>query len=102
MKEIQQETKAIETYSLFEFCQKIQESILQGFRFDFESNQNFPTAFGSMLVCGMVRVNEDRMVKMNAEKEVQPEDIDGTPENLEEKQVKSGGSTRKSRKVEVE
>ena len=94
MKEMQQETKAIETYSLFEFCQKVQESILQGFRFDFESNQNFPTAFGSMLVCGMIRVG--------TEKEVQPEDLDGTNANTEEKQVKSGASTRKSRKVEVE
>lgn len=43
----------IETYSLYEFCQEVQEAVLSGWRFDFESNDNFPTAFGSMLVAGM-------------------------------------------------
>jgi hypothetical protein len=49
------EIKRIETYSLFEFCQVIQENILNGWRFDFESNENAPIAFGSMLVAGMVK-----------------------------------------------
>lgn len=48
-------TKRIETYSLFEFCQAVQESVIEGWRFDFESNELFPTAFGSMLVTGMVK-----------------------------------------------
>jgi len=48
----------IETYSLFEFCQKVQEAILSGWRFDFESNDNFPTAFGSMLVAGMKQAED--------------------------------------------
>lgn len=49
------EIKKIETYSLYEFCQAVQESIIEGWRFDFESNELFPTAFGSMLVTGMVK-----------------------------------------------
>ena len=49
------ETKRIETYSLFEFCDKTQQAILEGWRFDFESNENAPIAFGSMLVTGMVK-----------------------------------------------
>ena len=49
------EIKRIETYSLYEFCQAVQQSIIEGWRFDFESNENFPTAFGSMLVTGMVK-----------------------------------------------
>jgi hypothetical protein len=49
------EIKKIETYSLYEFCQAVQESVLEGWRFDFESNENFPVAFGSMLVTGMVK-----------------------------------------------
>ncbi len=49
------EIKKIETYSLYEFCQAVQQSILEGWRFDFESNENFPTAFGSMLITGMVK-----------------------------------------------
>lgn len=52
------EIKRIETYSLYEFCQAVQQSIIEGWRFDFESNENFPTAFGSMLVTGMVKKPE--------------------------------------------
>jgi hypothetical protein len=52
------EIKKIETYSLYEFCQAVQQSIIEGWRFDFESNDLFPTAFGSMLVTGMVKKPE--------------------------------------------
>jgi len=52
------EIKKIETYSLYEFCQAVQQSIIEGWRFDFESNELFPTAFGSMLVTGMVKAGE--------------------------------------------
>lgn len=48
------QTLKIEAYSLFEFCQKVQDGIKQGYVFDFDSNANFPTAFGSLLVAGMV------------------------------------------------
>lgn len=47
-------TLKIEAYSLFEFCQQVQKAILEGFRFDFDSNEHFPTAFGSLLVAGLV------------------------------------------------
>lgn len=49
------EIKRIETYSLYEFCKEVQDAVLSGWRFDFESNSNFPTAFGTMLVAGMVQ-----------------------------------------------
>ena len=49
------EIKKIETYSLYEFCQAVEQSVIEGWRFDFESNELFPTAFGSMLVTGMVK-----------------------------------------------
>ena len=52
------QTKRIETYSLFEFCQVVEQSIIEGWRFDFESNELFPTAFGSMLVSGMVKADD--------------------------------------------
>jgi hypothetical protein len=52
------EIKKIETYSLYEFCEKVQQSIIEGWRFDFESNELFPTAFGSMLVTGMVKTGD--------------------------------------------
>lgn len=52
------EIKRIETYSLYEFCQAVQQAVIEGWRFDFESNELFPTAFGSMLVTGMIKAEE--------------------------------------------
>lgn len=57
------EIKRIETYSLYEFCQAVQQSIIEGWRFDFESNELFPTAFGSMLVTGMVKAQKETQDK---------------------------------------
>ena len=56
------EIKRIETYSLYEFCQAVQQAVIEGWRFDFESNELFPTAFGSMLVTGMVKAQEKAQV----------------------------------------
>jgi hypothetical protein len=59
------EIKRIETYSLYEFCQAVQQSVIEGWRFDFESNDLFPTAFGSMLVTGMVKKPEVKQVVLS-------------------------------------
>ena len=67
------EIKKIETYSLYEFCQVIQQNIIEGWRFDFESNELFPTAFGSMLVAGMVKAEAEVEVTQD-NIEVQAED----------------------------
>lgn len=64
------QTLKIEAYSLFEFCQKVQEGITQGFVFDFDSNENFPTAFGSLLVAGMVPVKKTTEVPKGVELDV--------------------------------
>lgn len=64
------EIKRIETYSLYEFCQAVQQSIIEGWRFDFESNDLFPTAFGSMLVTGMVKAEEKPVVNTEDNAEV--------------------------------
>ena len=53
------QVKKIEAYSLYEFCSLVQDAIAEGYKFDFMSNANFPTAFGSLLVCGMVQEVED-------------------------------------------
>lgn len=73
-------TKRIETYSLYEFCQEVQESILDGFKFDFESNENFPTAFGSMLTCGLVKAVEVEVeVEAKVEETPAPTPTDEVP-----------------------
>jgi len=49
------QVKTIETYSLYEFCQAVQEAVIDGYRFDFNSNEKFPQAFGSLMTAGMVK-----------------------------------------------
>lgn len=65
------EIKRIETYSLYEFCKEVQEALVNGWRFDFDSNELFPTAFGTMLVAGMVKeeakVNTSKVQEDNTE-----------------------------------
>ena len=78
------EIKKIETYSLYEFCQVVQQSVIDGWRFDFESNELFPTAFGSMLVTGMVKAENKISVPSQLI-------IEETPEiNTQDNQVKRG------------
>ncbi len=52
-------TKSIEAYSLFEFCQKVQEAITEGWRFDLETNANAPTSFGAYLHAIMVKAEDE-------------------------------------------
>lgn len=84
--------KRIETYSLFEFCQAVEQAINEGWAFDLESNENTPIAYGSMLVAGMVK-------KVNKTKE-KPLDntADNTPVvNQEDNQVNQVKRGRKSK-----
>jgi hypothetical protein len=38
----------ITTYSLYDFLQEVQEVIIEGYRFDFESNEAYPQQIGSV------------------------------------------------------
>lgn len=49
------EVKRIESYSLLEFAEKVQEAVLEGYRLDVGSNENAPISFGSFQTCGMVK-----------------------------------------------
>ena len=88
------ETLRLDTYSLFEFCQRVQETIIAVWRFDFDSNENAPVAYGSMLTCGMIR--EELPVQ---EEKVVPEEVkEEQPESL----VSQGSSSKKvTRKAKV-
>lgn len=55
------QVKTIETYSLYEFCQAVQEAVIDGYRFDFNSNDKFPQAFGSLMTAGMVKVEAEEV-----------------------------------------
>jgi hypothetical protein len=41
------DTKEINAYGFAEFCREVQSLFEQGYKFDFESNAGFPTAFGT-------------------------------------------------------
>jgi hypothetical protein len=78
------EIKKIETYSLYEFCQVVQQSIIDGWRFDFDSNELFPTAFGSMLVTGMVKKPAET-VEDNTEDNTEDNAVDKLVEEFTDK-----------------
>lgn len=59
----------IEAYSLFEFCQKIQEALKDGFTFDFEKNSGVPTAFGSLHEVVLFKVLETEKRKYTKKSE---------------------------------
>lgn len=52
------QTKRIESYGLYDFCKDIEEALKAGYQFDFESIENFPTAYGTMFTCGLVQATE--------------------------------------------
>ena len=45
----------VQEFSLFEFCQRVQELIQQGYSFDFDSNDRFPMSYGSLITAGLVK-----------------------------------------------
>lgn len=50
--------KRIESYGLYDFCQDIEAAFKEGYVFDFDTNENFPTAYGTMLTCGLVKAGK--------------------------------------------
>ena len=50
--------KVIDSYSFGEFCEKVQEAILDGWRFDFSNNATYPTTFGSYYTVILVKDEE--------------------------------------------
>lgn len=52
----------VQEYGLFTFLMKVQELFEQGYRFDFEKNENVPTSYGTLLVANMFRKLEEKPV----------------------------------------
>ena len=72
------QVKEVTSYSFYEFCRDAQQAILQGYRFDFDSNANFPQQFGSMLTAIMLKEETIKKEPANelvgAAVEFEPED----------------------------
>ena len=67
-------TLSIDAYQLGEYSQKVQDAILDGYVFDFDSNENYPTSFGSFYHAVMVKAEEVQETQVQQDnKEVTPE-----------------------------
>lgn len=56
-----QNRKEIVEYSLDAFVRSIEQGFIQGYKLDFDSNENYPLALGpSMFMCGMIPRNETK------------------------------------------
>lgn len=49
----------IEEYSFHEFLASFQEAVLEGYRLDLESNENFPTKYGDFLSTVLVPIKPE-------------------------------------------
>lgn len=61
------DVKRIESYGLYDFCQDIEAAFKEGYVFDFDTNENFPTAYGTMLTCGLVKAGKKVETAANTE-----------------------------------
>lgn len=68
-------TKTIECYDFPEFCKLMQEAIQDGYEFDFESNERFPTSFGGYYNVILVKkhAEQEPFDKNNFVNEPEPE-----------------------------
>ena len=71
-----QNRKEIVEYSLDAFVRSIEQGFIQGYKLDFDSNENYPLALGpSMFMCGMIPRNEtkpvDLVIKVDAQDAVE-------------------------------
>ena len=84
MKEIQAHTgnMKIESYNLAEFLTEIQEGILQGFRLDLHTNENYP--YGSGSYYSTILVPESQLSEQEKIEVSQPEDVDTGVEEVVE------------------
>lgn len=78
--------KRIESYGLYDFCQDVQEAFKEGYVFDFDTNENFPTAYGTMLTCGLVKAGEkvEEKVEETTETVTQTEQTEEVVQNTEQ------------------
>lgn len=88
-----QDVKRIETYSLYEFCQEVELALKAGFSFDFDSNENFPQNYGTLLTCGLVnvgkKVEDEEQVTESATVTEQTEEVVQNAEQVESTETTS-------------
>lgn len=56
-------TLSIDGYHLGEFCKLVAESLDNGWKFDFDTNENYPVAYGSFYHAVLIKEDSAVMVK---------------------------------------
>ena len=78
----QKYTLRIERYSLWEFCQALEKSILAGYTLDLESNEGFPQQIGSIYTCAVVKEVKEEQEQEKEVKE-EPKKVGRKPKSAE-------------------
>lgn len=81
----------VQGYYLAEFCQKIEPLIKDGWSFDFESNERYPTSFGSFYSATLVKDIQEEVT------EVKTEEV-----KTEEEEVNQSTKSKPGRKPKAE
>ena len=68
------ETKLVEAYSLFEFMQLVQDSILSGYRLNADDPAKYPTMYGTYFVAVLDSTSASPAEPTALEPEDKPED----------------------------
>lgn len=90
--------KRIESYGLYDFCQDIQEAFKEGYVFDFSTNENFPTAYGTILTCGLVKASTE----VETETESQTEQTEEVVQEVEQVEKEVAEATSEVEQVTEE
>lgn len=69
----------VQEYSLYAFLKRAQELFEEGYRFDFEKNENVPTSYGTLIVANMFKKPSEETtvetVSKSAEQAVVPDEV---------------------------
>lgn len=54
-------TKQISAYSLIDFCIELQKAYKEGYELDLETNEYVPITIGTLMVCTLVKQEEEQV-----------------------------------------
>ena len=80
--------KEIQAYNFADFCAKAEQAVLDGYRFDLESNQYYPTTFGSHYFVNMLKYEPTDDVSLVSETTTQVESEDSATQKKPRKNSK--------------
>lgn len=62
----------VQEFSLYAFLKRAQELFEEGYRFDFEKNENVPTSYGTLLVANMFKKSAEEATVETVSESAEP------------------------------